>query len=173
MSTDRDEFLRVSIRRYGASVLRRCRAILRDSALAEDAFQQTFLTFTRWLRAQPETPEIENVGGLLQVMAERTSIDLYRQRHRQERVTEKQPAASGEHARAGEWLYVDELLENLSARERRIVELSVFGGLTAPEIAAELGIDPVAVRVAKHRALNKLRSLVEVNVTVRGVPGDE
>ena len=173
MSRDQDEFLRVSIRRYGASVLRRCRAILRDSALAEDAFQQTFLTFTRWLRAQPDTPEIESIGGLLQVMAERTSIDLYRRRDRQERLTQEQPVASVERERAGEWLYVDQLLENLSPRERRIVELSVFAGLTAPEIAGELGIDPVAVRVTKHRALNKLRSLVQGGVTLRGVPGDE
>ena len=171
MSTDQDEFLRISIRRYGASVLRRCRAILRDSALAEDAFQQTFLAFTRWLRAQPETPEIESIGGLLRVMAERTSIDLYRRRDRQERVTQEHPVASGE--RAGEWLYVDELLENLSPRERRIVELSVFAGFTAPEIASELGVDPVVVRVTKHRALNKLRSLVQGDVTLRGVPGDE
>ena len=79
---NQDDFLRTAVQRYGPFVLRRCRAILRDPALAEDAFQQTFLTFTRWLQTQPETPDIEKVGGMVLTMAERTSIDLYRRRQR-------------------------------------------------------------------------------------------
>jgi RNA polymerase sigma factor (sigma-70 family) len=170
LSTDNDEFLRSSIQRYGASVLKKCRAIVRDGILAEDAFQQTFLAFTRWLRAS-ETPDIESIGGLLQVMAERASIDLYRRRERQERLAHGQSASS--EASAGEWLYVDELLSSLSPRERRIVELSVFAGMKAPEIAHDLGLEPGAVRVAKSRAFRKLRLLAKRDVTVRGGAGDE
>ena len=61
----------------------------------------------------------------------------------------------------------------VTPRERRIVELSVFGGLTAPEIARDLGLTPGAVRVAKLRALDKLKSIVQDDVTVRGGLGDE
>lgn len=168
---NQDDFLRTAVRRYGPFVLRRCRAILRDPALAEDAFQQTFLTFTRWLQTQPETPDIEKVGGMVLTMAERTSIDLYRRRQRQER--DMHDLTVSEKPSAGKWLYVDQLLDRLTPRERRIVELSVFGGLTAPEIARDLGLTPGAVRVAKLRALDKLKSIVQDDVTVRGGLGDE
>lgn len=165
------QFLRELIHRYGSMVLRRNKAILRDPVLADDGFQQTFLRFTRWLDSQPELPPIESVSGLLLAMAERAAIDLYRRRQREDQVTE----GLSTHATvtAGDWLYVDELLDRLLPRERRIVEMSVFGGMSAVEIAGELRLEPGTVRVAKYRAFNKLREFFRGDVTFPGGRGDE
>ena len=169
---DKDKLVRESIRRYGPSVLKRCQAILRNHALAEDAFQQTFIGFTRWLRAQPDKPDLDHVGGLVLAIAERTSIDFYRKRQRHEEVSLEGHLETSA-PKAGEWLYVEELLDRLSPRERRIVELSVFGELKAPQIADDLGLTPNAVRTAKSRALNKLRTILKIDVTLPGVRSDE
>lgn len=53
------------------------------------------------------------------------------------------------------------LLDNLSEKARDIVILRVFEGLSAEEVAELVGSTPGAVRVAQHRALAKLRKLVE------------
>lgn len=52
-------------------------------------------------------------------------------------------------------------LDQLSARQREIVTLRVAVGLSADETAAALDMKPGAVRVAQHRALNKLRELIQ------------
>jgi RNA polymerase sigma factor (sigma-70 family) len=70
---------------------------------------------------------------------------------------------------SGEWLYVDELLDRLDARERQIVELSIFAGSSAVEIGGEMGLTPGAVRQIKSRALGKLRAIVGRDVTLPGV----
>lgn len=52
------------------------------------------------------------------------------------------------------------LLERLSPQHREILTLRVAVGLTAEETAAALQMSPGAVRVAQHRALGRLRTLV-------------
>jgi RNA polymerase sigma-70 factor, ECF subfamily len=51
------------------------------------------------------------------------------------------------------------LLERLPSQQREILHLRVAAGLSAEETAAALGMTPGAVRVAQHRALNRLRAL--------------
>jgi RNA polymerase sigma-70 factor (ECF subfamily) len=53
-----------------------------------------------------------------------------------------------------------ELLKVLPATQREILIMRVGTGLSAEETAEALGTTPGAVRVAQHRALAKLRSLV-------------
>jgi RNA polymerase sigma-70 factor (ECF subfamily) len=52
------------------------------------------------------------------------------------------------------------LMSQLSEQHREILTLRVAVGLTADETAAALDMTPGAVRVAQHRALNRLRSMV-------------
>ncbi len=56
---------------------------------------------------------------------------------------------------------VSELLDSLSDKARDIIILRVFEGLPAEEVAQLVGSTPGAVRVAQHRALAKLRAVVE------------
>lgn len=51
------------------------------------------------------------------------------------------------------------LLALLPEASRELLLLRVCGGLTAEETGSVLGMSPGAVRVAQHRALNKLRAL--------------
>ena len=52
------------------------------------------------------------------------------------------------------------LLDTLSDKQREIVILRVVVGLTAEETAEAVGAAPVAVRVAQHRALARLRKML-------------
>lgn len=56
---------------------------------------------------------------------------------------------------------VSDLLDSLSDKARDIIILRVFEGLPADEVAQLVGSTPGAVRVAQHRALAKLRAVVE------------
>lgn len=54
-----------------------------------------------------------------------------------------------------------QLMQQLPESQRELLNLRVAVGLSAQETAEALGMTPGAVRVAQHRALNKLRSLME------------
>jgi RNA polymerase sigma-70 factor, ECF subfamily len=53
-----------------------------------------------------------------------------------------------------------ELLDILPGRQREILLLRVVAGLSAEETAEAVGSTPGAVRVAQHRALNRLRGVL-------------
>lgn len=52
------------------------------------------------------------------------------------------------------------LLESVSDRQRDILHLRVVVGLSVEETAEVVGSTPGAVRVAQHRALNRLRAVL-------------
>jgi RNA polymerase sigma-70 factor (ECF subfamily) len=52
------------------------------------------------------------------------------------------------------------LLGTLPSRQREILVLRVVAGLSADETAAAVGLTPGAVRVAQHRALNRIRAML-------------
>lgn len=52
------------------------------------------------------------------------------------------------------------LLEAVSDKQREILHLRVVVGLSVEETAEAVGSTPGAVRVAQHRALNRLRDLL-------------
>ncbi len=56
---------------------------------------------------------------------------------------------------------VRRLLDSLNERSRDIIILRVFEGLSAEETGRIVGATPGAVRVAQHRALAKLREILE------------
>jgi RNA polymerase sigma-70 factor, ECF subfamily len=55
---------------------------------------------------------------------------------------------------------MNRLLESLSGKQREIVHLRVVVGLSVEETAEAVGSTPGAVRVAQHRALNRLRAVL-------------
>jgi RNA polymerase sigma-70 factor (ECF subfamily) len=52
------------------------------------------------------------------------------------------------------------LMQQLPAQQREILTLRVAVGMSTDETAAALGMSAGAVRVAQHRALNKLRAMI-------------
>lgn len=59
------------------------------------------------------------------------------------------------------------LLEELPERLREVVVLRVAAGMSAEETGRSLGMSPGAVRVAQHRALNRLRQMAADSVEGR------
>ena len=56
---------------------------------------------------------------------------------------------------------MDKLLDMLPDKQREILVLRVVVGLSAEETAEAVGSTPGAVRVAQHRALGKLRNVLQ------------
>ena len=52
------------------------------------------------------------------------------------------------------------LMQRLPAQQREILTLRVAVGMSTEETAAALGMSTGAVRVAQHRALGKLRTMI-------------
>jgi RNA polymerase sigma-70 factor (ECF subfamily) len=59
----------------------------------------------------------------------------------------------------GDWM--GRLVSRLSARQREVITLRVVMRLSAEETAAIVGSTPGAVRVTQHRALTRLREIIE------------
>lgn len=52
---------------------------------------------------------------------------------------------------------IDEMLEGVGQRERKILSLMHVEGYTASEVGSQLGMKESAVKVAAHRAIKKIR----------------
>jgi RNA polymerase sigma-70 factor, ECF subfamily len=66
-------------------------------------------------------------------------------------------AIDGPEATVAGSVWVRDLLSGLTPRERDVVACVDVVGLSVADAARALGITPVAVRVARHRALRRLR----------------
>lgn len=60
---------------------------------------------------------------------------------------------------------LDQLLSRLPSNQREILILRVAVGMSAEEVGSVLNMSSGAVRLAQHRALNRLRSLVTETLT--------
>jgi len=56
--------------------------------------------------------------------------------------------------------HVTRLMEQLPGQQREVLVMRVAVGMSTEETAAALGMSPGAVRVAQHRALARLRTLI-------------
>ena len=135
-----------------------------DRHVAEDLFQET------WLRVYRARASYEPTGRFqawLFTIARRLLLDHTRRAPGAwESDTEATEAPSApertEHgAEAKELLLrVERALSALPSGQREVVLLTRFTGLTAEEVAEVTGSTPGAVRVALHRALQRLRILI-------------
>jgi RNA polymerase sigma-70 factor (ECF subfamily) len=138
--------------RYGYFVLRRCRAILRDPALADDALQETFV---KVLRGGAAVREADEPLRWLYRVADRCCFDVLRRRRRSP-VTLSPDEGRGKHP--GVEIEIRDavlrLLAGLDEDEMRIAVMLVVDGMSQGEIAAEVGLSRVTVnkRVQSIRA---------------------
>ena len=137
--------------------------VLRDRHLAEDALQQAFLDV--W-RTADRFADGSTVRAWLMLLTHRRDVDLVRreQRWRREIVESSQPEA----APASE----DEALEGLAAarvraaltsiptRERQLLELAYYGGLTQTQLAERLELPLGTVKTRMSAGLSRLRTLL-------------
>ncbi|WP_210025703.1 sigma-70 family RNA polymerase sigma factor [Pseudonocardia parietis] len=154
-------------------VVRYCRARLRTdrgSVSADDVAQEVcvaVLTALPGYRVQGR-PFLAFVYGI----ASHKVIDAHRaaSRNRSEPVADvpdRIETTDGPEAKALQVELSEEmstLLEVLPEKHREIIVLRVVVGLSAEETAAAVGSTPGAVRVAQHRALSRLRKIMNEQV---------
>jgi RNA polymerase sigma-70 factor, ECF subfamily len=170
----KDEALAALVEQYASALYRVAYSVLRNSADAEDAVQETFLRVLRhqdsleevrdqrvWLirivwnialdrtRRAKTRPETDDVAELARVLPA-TGLSA-----------EEIAAAAQHHAR------VLKLVDRLPVKEREVLVLSAFEELSSVEIAAVLGITESSVRSRLFRARNLMADLLQRPRSVR------
>src|SRR6202020_1400646 len=165
-----NDALAVLFERHSPLVFRIARAILHDDGEAEETVQKVFLDIFR--AANRFNPDRGTFKTWLLQYAYHRSID--RRQHLQanrfysrDELDELMPAElfNG----PGHLLclppqevtcLVEQVLATLEARQRRVIELTYFEGLTAEEIATKTGDSASSVRHNLYRGLAKLRTVL-------------
>jgi RNA polymerase sigma-70 factor, ECF subfamily len=166
VATGSHDALAVLFDRYHRLVFDVALRIVRDPGEAEDVVQNVFLDVFRAMANFDSRKGILKVW-LLQYAYHRA---LHRKRHlvsnhfyRWEDLEAAIEFGSGR-ALWGELpevvRLVDEMMENLKPRQRSVVEMTYYEGLTAEEIARRLGKSPHVVRHDLHRGLRVLRRIL-------------
>ena len=171
--TDADLLVRVAERdrvafealyhRYVRSVYGIALRRLRDRQRAEDAVQETFAAV--WRSAASYRPERGPAAPWLYAVARNAIVD--RLRARNEPAAEAPDLPSGEPgpADAAEASFVSwrvhRALEELPEKEREVVELAYWSGLSQSEVADYLHIPLGTVKTRTRSALSRLSDLLE------------
>jgi RNA polymerase sigma-70 factor (ECF subfamily) len=135
---------------------------LRDEAAAQDLVQHVFVITLERLRAG-EVRNLEAIGSFILGTSRTIAGALRKTEHRRRLLTETFEDRTAVAAPPGETLDVARVewcLETLTPRDRVILILTFYAEKSAAEIAAELDIASASVRVARHRALTRLRECV-------------
>jgi RNA polymerase sigma-70 factor, ECF subfamily len=175
--------LTILFERHSGLVFRIARRMLRDDGEAEETVQQVFLDVYRSI-AQFDPAKGSFRSWLLQFAYHRT---INRREHLQARrfydwrqLDDMLPAELAEGASRPFQLssqeiarLAEELLASLETRQRRILELTFYDGMTADEIAKGSGETASAVRHTLYRGLKKLRSALFAGVQERNISAAE
>jgi len=135
--------------------------LLRDRTAAEDVTAQAFERAYR--RRASFKPERGSHRAWLFGIARNAALDELRRRSRQAELTVEptDPTATTAHEEAAEAALqrstVSAGMEQLSPRERELIALKYFAGLSNAEIAGVIGASESNAGTKLHRAMEKLR----------------
>ena len=159
--------------RYGRLAYSLILRVVRDVGVAEDLVQETFLRI--WNRVQGFDAEKGAVGPWLMAVARNRAIDYLRSttgraRNSLELETTEHPALYTDMER--DLLFSDKArrvkaaLEKLSPRQREVIELAYYEGLSQTEMAERLGQPLGTVKTWVRTALKNLRDELGAVVAV-------
>ncbi|HEY7193757.1 MAG TPA: sigma-70 family RNA polymerase sigma factor [Gemmatimonadales bacterium] len=135
---------------------------LRDESDAQDLAQQVLLVVIERLRAgEIRTPD--QIGSFILGTSRILAGAGERKTRRRDNLTAQFHAADlyAEPALDSiDLAAVERCLHVLADRDRRVLLLSFYAEKSSPEIAAELRVTATVVRVARHRALARMRACV-------------
>lgn len=150
-------------RRFAPRVRLYGRKHLRDEAAAEDLAQQVLLLTIERLRAG-EIRNPDEIGSFILGTSRMLADSTWRKARRREQLTAQfhRPQLYADPlAETSDIEVVARCLHSLAERDRRVLVLTFYAEKSSPEIAEELGVTGTVVRVARHRALERLRDCVE------------
>lgn len=140
--------------RYGAAVLRICRAVLRDPVAAEDAAQEAFV---RVWRAAGSVDEKRGLpAAWLYTVARNAARNVARVRVPTPVEPPEVVAESDFEQQLVDRFWVDTALARLPSDERKAIELSYFDGLSHSQVAAALGEPLGTVKSRIRRGMARL-----------------
>jgi RNA polymerase sigma-70 factor (ECF subfamily) len=150
-------------RRFARPVLGLALRRLPDRGRAEDAAQETFAAI--WRSAATYRPERGPARPWLFTVARNAIVDQARTRVDPTAEAADSPSdepGPSEQAESG-WVSwrVHRALEELSDRERTLIELAYWSGLSQSEIAARLGVPLGTIKTQTRGALARLARLLE------------
>jgi len=144
------------------------RRIVRDKEAAEEVLQEVF--WQVWREAASFDPARGGAEAWLVMRAKTRAIDKLRSIRRKEQtfvapVDERSASAADPRVEdpavvAADRSLVEGALGRLPDAQRRVIELSFFGGLTQTEIAARLGEPIGTVKTRARLGLERLRGLL-------------
>jgi RNA polymerase sigma factor (sigma-70 family) len=150
--------------RYGKIAYGLAYRVLRDSALAEDAVQEAFITV--WRTAGTYISERSKPRTWLLTLVHRRAVDLVRREQRRhipasaDEPVPPTPAAEDEATLRDRRRTVQAALTQLQADQREALELAYYGGLTQTELAQQLGVPLGTVKSRMFAGLRRLRDLL-------------
>jgi RNA polymerase sigma-70 factor, ECF subfamily len=164
-----NDALAILFERHSPLVFRIARAILRDDGEAEETVQRVFLDVFRAVNGFDASRGTFKTW-LLQY-AYRRSIDrkqhlqknrVYRQNELDEEMSAEPFYAAGHLCLPPQEVVclVEQALMTLDSRQRQVIELTYFEGLTAVEVAEKTGDSASSVRHNLYRGLAKLRNML-------------
>ena len=143
------------VRLYGLSHLR-------DAAAAQDLVQEVFVVVIERLRSGG-VRNVEAIGSFILGTSRTIASDLRRTHQRRERLTDTFADRTIGIAPTEPTLdqtRVEDCLNSLPPRDRTLLVLTFYAEKKASDIAATFEMAAGAVRVARHRALARLRDCV-------------
>lgn len=144
-------------RRYGHLVLRRCRIVLRDDGLADDALQEVFVKVMRY---GVSIRDAESPLRWLYRASDRVCFDALGKRKRRSEVSDgalAEPAGPHPDGRAEARDTVMNFLRQLNNKHRAVAVLAYVDGLDQGSIATELGTS----RQSVNKVIKKIRERAE------------
>ena len=150
-------------RRYSRPVFGLALRRLGDRGRAEDAVQETFVSI--WRAARTYDPARGPGAPWLFAVARNAIVDRSRARSEPPVEVPDEPSSeSGPHERAElswtQWR-VHRALEDLPQKEREVIELAYWRGLSQSEVATALGIPLGTVKTRTRSALQRLSHILE------------
>lgn len=141
---------------------------LRDDAAAEDLAQQVLLLTIEKLRAG-EVRNPDEVGSFILGASRMQASAAGRKARRRDDLMARfeMPHLLVEPEPGFDLDAVERCLHALTERDRQVLVLSFYDERTSAEIGNTLGMTAPTVRVARHRALGRLRECVQGGATSR------
>ncbi len=150
-------------RRFARPVLAMALRHLGDNGRAEDATQETFAAI--WRSARSYRSERGSASAWLYAVARHAIIDRARQRAEPaaEAPDEPSPDIGPDERAEAAWLAwrVHSALERLPERERVVLELAYWSGLSQTEIASYLDVPLGTVKTRTRAGLGRLAGLLD------------
>lgn len=146
--------------RYSSKVYTYCKKIFRNSTLADDVFQDTFIKFYEVCLSGKQ---ISNSLGFLLKIARNLAIN---QKKKDQRITtfeleDNIPYFDKEFELDKSGTVLDAALQILPEQFREVIILQEFLNLTYQEIADMLGLSLSIVRIRVFRGKSKLREILK------------